>query len=39
LINLLPDLWKNIQQGVFHDGNQSSNSVLHATHSIRVVYA
>jgi hypothetical protein len=34
LINLLPDLWKNIQQGVFHDGNQSSNSVLHATHLI-----
>jgi len=34
LINLLPDLWKNIQQGVFHSGNQSSNSILHATHLI-----
>jgi len=34
MCNLLPNLWKNIQQGVFHGGNKSSNSIRHATHLI-----
>lgn len=34
LINILPELWKSIQQGVFHGHSQHCNSIIHATHLI-----